>query len=394
MEESAKKRSIEKSTCPVRSRGSWRPSRWLMKEKERTMSELAYDVNGEPISLPASAQFWKVRRFRNPGMRGAPEIATDRDGAPLLPPIDCSYVEFRELVDAQPGRYRLDPLDERRKVVPNVAAAYVTINEPLRNSSLGGGAADERDLLMREMVRAHVEMVKTMSERFSSMMEAGASLLRAADGAGITSRKPPEPAPEPEEEDEDNDEDEEEEEDQPSDLVQLLKEVMPMIQMYLATKLGGVDFPGAPNVPAPTNATPPSAPSAPPPPTAAPSSAVPPPATATPASSAASRATPARNVDLTPTPAQMSHITAVQAQLTPAERKIAMTVAMRMVPEARAQWFASLCSRSVDEAAALIRSNLPASARQPEPPPTLIGTPTPEATPDASATTATTPPVA
>jgi hypothetical protein len=361
-----------------------------MEEKERTMSELAYDVNGEPISLPASAQFWKVRRFRNPGMRGAPEIATDRDGAPLLPPIDCSYVEFRELVDAQPGRYRLDPLDERRKVVPNVPAAYVTISEPLRNSSLGGGAVDERDLVIRDLVRAHVEMVKTMSERFSSMMEAGASLLRAADGAGITARKPPEPAPEPEEE-EDDEEEEDAEGDEPSDLVQLLKEVMPMIQMYLATKLGGVDFPGAPNVPPPNHTAPPPTVPTPPPP---PISAVPPPATATPASAPTSSATPARNVDMTPTPAQMSHITAVQAQLTPAERKIAMTVAMRMPPEARAQWFASLCSRSVDEAAALIRSNLPATARQPESPPTPASAPASEATPEAPTTTATTPPAA
>jgi hypothetical protein len=243
---------------------------------------------------------------------------------------------------------------------------------------------------MREMVRAHVEMVKTMSERFSSMMEAGASLLRAADGAGITSRKPPEPAPQPEEDEDDDEEEEEENDEQPSDLVQLLKEVMPMIQMYLATKLGGVDYPGAPNVPTPNHAAPP--PSAPPPPPP-PSSAVPPPATPTPASSAAPSATPPRNVDLTPTPAQMSHISAVQAQLTPAERKIAMTVAMRMPPEARAQWFASLCSRSVDEAAALIRSNLPATARQPESPTTPTSAPATAATPDASAT-ATTPPAA
>jgi hypothetical protein len=74
------------------------------------MSELAYDLNGEPITLPASAQWWKVRRFRNPGMRGAPEMVIDRDGAPLVLPVDTSFVEFRELVDAAPGRYRLDPL--------------------------------------------------------------------------------------------------------------------------------------------------------------------------------------------------------------------------------------------------------------------------------------------
>ena len=83
------------------------------------MSELAYDLNGEPITLPASAQWWRVRRFRNPGMRGAPEVVTDRDGAPLVLPIDTAFTDFREEVDGVSGRYRLDPLDERRKVVPD-----------------------------------------------------------------------------------------------------------------------------------------------------------------------------------------------------------------------------------------------------------------------------------
>ena len=339
------------------------------------MSELAYDVNGEPISLPASAQLWKVRRFRNPGMRGAPEIVIDREGAPLLLPIDCSFVDFRELVDAQPGRYRLDPLDERRKVVSSVAAAYVTLNEPLRNSTPHGGPADERDLVIRDLVRAHVDMVKTMSERFSSMMEAGASLLRAADAAGITTRKPPESPPPPEDEDEDDEEEDEDEEDdedeKPSDMVELLKQVMPMIQMYLATKMGGVDFPGAPSIPtvpaAPSsalNTTAPftvSAPSAPAPAQAsATPAAVPPPAV-----TASVGATAPRNVDPTPTPSQMAHVASVQAKLTPAEARIAMAAAMRMPAEARAQWFAELCARSVDDAVALIRANLPNPARSP-----------------------------
>ena len=334
------------------------------------MSELAYDVNGEPIGLPASAQFWKVRRFRNPGMRGAPEIVIDRDGAPLVLPIDCSFVDFRELVDAQPGRYRLDPLDERRKVVANVPAAYVSLNEALRNSAPLGGTTDERDLVIRDLVRAHVEMVKTMSERFSSMMDAGANLLRAADAAGITSRKPPEPAQEPDDEEEDDDQ-EDEDDDQPSDLVQLLQQVMPMIQMYLATKMGGVDFPGAPSVPAaPTNAppTPPTAPA----PAAAPATAAVPTASAPVASAAPADAAaqPTRNADPTPTPAEMAHVTAVQAKLTPAERRIAMSVAMRMPADARAKWFAELCSRSIDDAVALIRSNLPPTAREPDAPTT------------------------
>jgi hypothetical protein len=117
------------------------------------MSELAYDQDGDAIALPASAQQWRVRRFRNPGMRGAPEVVLDRDGAPLLLPIDCTFVEFRELVDMVPGRYRLDPLDECRKVVPDVPAAYVSLVEGARNASMSIGGSADRDVI-RELVRA------------------------------------------------------------------------------------------------------------------------------------------------------------------------------------------------------------------------------------------------
>ncbi len=123
------------------------------------MSELAYDQNGEPISLPASAQWWKVRRFRNPGTRGAPELVVDREGAPVIVPVDTTFVDFREMVDAVPGRYRLDPLDEQRRVVANVPAAYVTINEAVRPMPTTVAAVDDRDLVIRELVRAQADMV-------------------------------------------------------------------------------------------------------------------------------------------------------------------------------------------------------------------------------------------
>ena len=87
------------------------------------MSELAFDMNGDPIVLPAIAQFWRVRRFRSPGSRGAPEVVEGKDGGPLILPIDIGFLEFRDIVDNVPGRYRLDPIDERRKIINNAPAA-------------------------------------------------------------------------------------------------------------------------------------------------------------------------------------------------------------------------------------------------------------------------------
>ena len=162
------------------------------------MSELAYNVEGDAIELPAAAQWWRVRRFRNPGQRGAPEVVLDRDGAPLVLTIDASFVEFREAVNALPGKYRLDPLDDRRRVVPDVPAAYLTLNEAMRN---GPGEAEGGEVaIMREMMRWNTElsrmqldMAKGIADRFSGMMQAAAELIRAADGAGIVARQPPAP---------------------------------------------------------------------------------------------------------------------------------------------------------------------------------------------------------
>ena len=104
------------------------------------MSELAYDMNGDAIVLPAHAQYWRVRRFRSPGSRGAPEVVTTREGAPMILPIDVGFIEFKETVENVPGRYRLDPIDDKRKLISNAPAAYLTIAElPPRN---GVGLAD------------------------------------------------------------------------------------------------------------------------------------------------------------------------------------------------------------------------------------------------------------
>jgi hypothetical protein len=134
-------------------------ARGLQLRGSPSMSELAFDANGEPITFPVGVEELTVRRFRNPGVRGACEVVHDREGAPLYVPVETSYVEFRALVDAVPGRYSLDPVDLGRKSIANTAPAYVTLTEPVRNVA-ALGAADDRDSVIRELVRANVEMTR------------------------------------------------------------------------------------------------------------------------------------------------------------------------------------------------------------------------------------------
>jgi hypothetical protein len=361
------------------------------------MSELAFDGNGEPITFPAAAEELRVRRFRNPGMRGACEVVHDRDGAPLYVPVDTSYVEFRALVDGVSGRYRLDPVDAGRQVMANTAPAYVTITEPARNM-LGPATADDRDSVIRELARANAEMTTTIADRFASVMQAAADLLRAADGAGLPRREPvaqaqAEDAAENDDDDgDDGDEHGDDSDDVSPNIASLVAQLLPMIQMWLATKAADKPAAASPAAASPSAA----GPARPLDPAAAtgmtgvtdaaagrerePSqrgsegdafTGVPeaPPSMQTPEAVAGSstsgpetfgkRPGDARNASPAWSPGQMNHLLAIHAALLPEEKRIAQLVVARMTPEVRAQWLGELSVLTVEQAVALVRSMIP-----------------------------------
>lgn len=311
------------------------------------MSELAYNLEGDAIELPAAAQWWRVRRFRNPGQRGAPEVVLDREGAPVVLPIDASFVEFREAVGALPGRYRLDPLDDRRRVVPEVPAAYLTLNEVIRNGA-GGGEGESGELsMMREMMRWNTElsrmqldMAKGIADRFSGMMQAAAELIRAADGAGIVSRQPT-PTPAVAESgsatDEDDDDENDAEGDKPT-FAGLVAQILPMIQMWMEVrqaKAAATSGHGEAAVEKESGKDD---------------------AKTGDGGAAVEKAAP-RNV-AAPGPAQMAHVMAVYQKLTPKERAVAQATAAKLSEAERAEMLAELSKLSVDEAAVQVRALL------------------------------------
>lgn len=207
------------------------------------MSELHFDAEGEPARR-ALGQQEKIRwrRFRNPGMRGAPEVVHEKDGSPLYTTTDITYVEFRARVDGAPGRYRGDQVDATRRVIPNATPFYVTINETPRNGN-AAGVADDRDLI-REVVRANVEMTGMMSDHFgggggsAAEHDAGRrrGLLACTMMARADARRRPGWRPRSTTGTTGARDDRRR---QASDLVQVFQQVAPMIQMYIATKVGG-----------------------------------------------------------------------------------------------------------------------------------------------------------
>lgn len=359
------------------------------------MSELAFDGNGEPITFPAEAEELRIRCFRNPGMRGACEVVHDADGAPLYVSVDITYLEFRRLVGGVPGRYRGDPVDAERRLIPNSVPAYVTITEPVRN---GGsvGYADDRDSVIRELARANAEMTTTIADRFASVMAAAADLLRAADGAGMPRRESAVPMPiESVREahdpiDDDDDDDDQGDEETSPDIVSLIAELLPTIQMWLAAraaeKTAAAQKAAAP-APEPVQSPVPAprvgkaegdreAGAA-----AGPADGPPGPsdhegrdvdgqglmsdaATAEVMPSATDASV--RNADRAWSPGEIERLRAIYQELSREERRIAQVVVARMPPDLRTRWLAELLAMTVEEAVGLVRSMIPGHRRRKE----------------------------
>lgn len=165
------------------------------------MSELAFNLNGEPFELPTGASAWRVRRFKP---KGAPEVVYGREGTPLVIPLDADMADLRREARAE-GRYRLDAIDEHNRMIAGVPAAYVCIHpedvaapmalppvpslalEPVKPRELVLQGADAAVI---EAMRVNSDLARSIVDKFPVFLEAGAVLLRAADGAGIPARAP------------------------------------------------------------------------------------------------------------------------------------------------------------------------------------------------------------
>jgi hypothetical protein len=319
------------------------------------MSELAFTINGEAFDLPATATAWRIRRMRQ---RGAPEVVYGRDGLPQTISVEAGLEELRQVV-GQPAKYRLDAIDDHAKTIAGLPAAYVIVpprdddDTPAasENKPMDGSAAE----FMAEAMRLNTELAKSVIDRFPQvveaarfphMVEAAASLLRAADGAGLPAREPRAT---------------DTEDDEPpvpaqtgGDIYTLLG---PVVQMF-ATSLfnGNLKMPNlgaifdwrkakpeetAEKAPAVQNVA----------------------ASTTPPSSAAPEKK-STFVQLPPLdPKMMQHFLTIQAHLDPKEAQLAREAAKEIGPEQLRVWFDELSKLSVPDAVKRIRELVHADAK-------------------------------
>jgi hypothetical protein len=216
------------------------------------MSELAFNINGEAFEVPANATGWRVRRMRQ---KGSPEVVYGRDGMPLVLPISAQLDELRAEVDTT-GRYRLDLVDQDNKALAGAPSGYVQVNfesAPASSEGPGPGALGSMlsfgkpsDNIVLESIRTQAMLAMSVVERFPQMMEAAATLLRAADGAGLPARPPMAFRDESEDDDAEDEDEEASAEQKTTSIVDLIQPMVGPAVQYVVTGLisGQLKLPG------------------------------------------------------------------------------------------------------------------------------------------------------
>ena len=308
------------------------------------MSELAFNANGESFEIPATVTGWRVRRMKP---RGAPELVYGPDGRPLTVGIEVDIDELREAVGTA-GKYRLDPINDDGKCVEGVPPAYVHVVKPERNaeSAIALVAPSSGDDAIREAMRLNTELAKSVIDRFPEMMTAAAELLRAADGAGLPSRKPRFV------ETDDDDTDDEDEDDEPTavppsfDLNALVAQLVPVLVTSLMS--GQMKLPGLAAMFDWRKAVPANEPKS--------ESAHKAPSEKPKAKPAPEPAAPSEVPPLDP--AAMAHVIAIQSALEPQEVAYVQAIAKEFSPAELHGWFDELSKLSVPDAVTRIRGLL------------------------------------
>jgi hypothetical protein len=365
---------------------------------EVLMSELAFNLNGDPFEVPATATRWRVKKMKP---KGPPEVVFGRDGTPLTLSIDAGMDELRHEARSE-GRYRLDLVDDFGQPIPGAASGYVCVHADEPSPELAPltklpseNAVIEAMRMNAEAMRMNTELARSIVDRFPAVMDSTAGILRAADGAGLPAREPrglPEPAAE------DDDEPETDEvAPKPNGWMGLLETLIPLVAPAImsAVASGKVQIPGgvgalfdcrraSPKASAegPHTASTPGVAPAPGPRDPAPprrgASPVPRPAgapgrarsggsmaaevgTSTGHAEAPAMATAAtgESPELpTLDPAALAHFGAIQAALTLREGMLARALAAELSPSDLRTWFAELQTLSVPDAVAKIRAVL------------------------------------
>src|SRR5215470_6853906 len=160
------------------------------------MSEIAFNINGEPFEVPPTMAAWRVRKLKP---KGAPEVVYGRDGVPLFLPMDADLEDLRHEARGE-GRYRLDPVDENNRSVPGAQSSYVCVHpierapdlaaSPVAPTAVHPDTTAQLIQALLESQKQHTELARMYVAQFPVLVNALSGVVRSAGDAGLPARVP------------------------------------------------------------------------------------------------------------------------------------------------------------------------------------------------------------
>ena len=172
------------TTAPTETTATQRP-------RSETRYPLAYDANGNPLTVPSDAVFWRVRR--GGGRRGRPRNVFDAEtGRQLEIPLGATLQDLIE-TNVPADRYLLYPVDAQGLIMPGVVA----VTEVPAGEGDEEDTTDDRSGLREDSNNPHVALLARQQQTIQAMAsELSKSLAAAVSGyAPVRPQAPIAPTP-------------------------------------------------------------------------------------------------------------------------------------------------------------------------------------------------------
>jgi hypothetical protein len=159
--------------------------------RSETRYPLAYDANGNPLTVPSGAVFWRVRR--GGGRRGRPRNMFDAEtGRQLEIPLGATLQDLIE-TNVPADRYLLYPVDAQGIIIPGIVA----VTEVPRDEAEDEAVSDEPVGLSEDSKNPHIALLARQQQTIQAMAgELSKSLAAAVSGyAPVRPQAPMAPTP-------------------------------------------------------------------------------------------------------------------------------------------------------------------------------------------------------
>jgi hypothetical protein len=115
--------------------------------------------------------------------RGTAQIVYSPEGVPLILPITAGLQDLRRAVGSE-GHYRLAPIDEHRRRIPDARRGYVVLTARSFVETQGRGATWPPTAQLLALARVSIEQAEALMALATALLDTARTLLRTTEDTG------------------------------------------------------------------------------------------------------------------------------------------------------------------------------------------------------------------